>query len=563
LTGVGRRRYANDEERRLAAAERRRARTTDKTRTLAAASRRLCRAAALELCVTNQRAANALQHSKARARLSNEAREERRLADAAPNVERRARIARKDGIQAAPPIGLRDIRAPLANPNVQREILGRISQECIFCKALFWLEERTGGFALRPQYSKCCSEGKVFIPHVHTPLEYMRMLQDPQKRELHTKLRSYNVAFAFTSTRVQSVGFELGPGIHTYRVQGAFYHMIGGMEPEEGQIPRFLQAYVYDMANEVQNRQLQNPNLRPENLMALRDLLGQVNPYVNVFVQAANRIVTNPEEEVRVVITVGRNHGEEVDPRRYNTPLANEVAMILPGESGEVGNRDVIVQRRYGGGLLRMSELAPSYDPLQYPLLFLAGEDGWFDGLPLQNNEAGMRQRVTMAAFYGQRLHFTRDLNALHYGGRLFQQYIVDVAVKTEQNALNFLVHNQVKLRAELYQGLQDMLAQDAVLNAAQVGRRIVLPVTFHGSLRFMMQAYQDAMAIVRSLGIPDVFLTFTCNPSWPEIQSELLDGQTAADRPDLVARVFQMKVKKLLRGVCKAGWLAQVIGNI
>jgi hypothetical protein len=91
------------------------------------------------------------------------------------------------------------------------------------------------------------------------------------------------------------------------------------------------------------------------------------------------------------------------------------------------------------------------------------------------------------------------------------------------------------------------MLAQDAVLNVAQVGRRIVLPVTFHGSLRFMMQAYQNAMAIVRSLGIPDVFLTFTCNLSWPEIQSELLEGQTAADRPDLVAQVLQTKVKKLL----------------
>jgi hypothetical protein len=82
------------------------------------------------------------------------------------------------------------------------------------------------------------------------------MLQDPQKRELCTKLCSYNAEFAFTSTRVQSVGFELGPGIHTYRVQGAFYHMIGDMELEEGKISRFLQAYVYDTANEVQNRQL-------------------------------------------------------------------------------------------------------------------------------------------------------------------------------------------------------------------------------------------------------------------------------------------------------------------
>jgi hypothetical protein len=162
------------------------------------------------------------------------------------------------------------------------------------------------------------------------------MLQDPQKKELRTKLRSYNAAFAFTSTRVQSVGFELGPRIHTYRVQGAFYHMIGSMELEEGQFPRFLQAYVYDTANEVQNRQLHNPNLCQENLMALRDLLGQVNPYVNVFVQAANRIVANPKEEVRVVITAGRNHGEEVDPRRYNAPLADEVAMILLGEPGKL-----------------------------------------------------------------------------------------------------------------------------------------------------------------------------------------------------------------------------------
>ncbi len=173
--------------------------------------------------MTNQRAANALQHSKAQARLLNEAREarclvdaelhaqfrtletveqreERRLTNAAQNIERRARIAREDGIQAARPVGLRDICAPLANPNVQREILGGISQECTFCRALFWVEERTGGSARRPQYSKCCSKGKVFILHVRTSSEYMRMLQDPQKRELRTKLRSYNVAFAFTST---------------------------------------------------------------------------------------------------------------------------------------------------------------------------------------------------------------------------------------------------------------------------------------------------------------------------------------------------------------------------
>jgi hypothetical protein len=68
----------------------------------------------------------------------------------------------------------------------------------------------------------------------------MAMLQDQQNAELHKHLCSYNVAFAFMSTRVQSVGFELGLGVHAYKVQGGFYHLIGGMEPTEGQLPHFL-----------------------------------------------------------------------------------------------------------------------------------------------------------------------------------------------------------------------------------------------------------------------------------------------------------------------------------
>jgi hypothetical protein len=68
----------------------------------------------------------------------------------------------------------------------------------------------------------------------------MAMLQDQKNAELHKHLRSYNVTFAFTSTRVQSVSFKLRPRMHTYKMQGGFYHLIGGMEPAEGQLPRFL-----------------------------------------------------------------------------------------------------------------------------------------------------------------------------------------------------------------------------------------------------------------------------------------------------------------------------------
>ena len=52
-----------------------------------------------------------------------------------------------------------------------------------------------------------------------------------------------------------------------------------------------------------------------------------------------------------------------------------------------------------------------------------------------------------------------------------------------------------------------------------------------------MQQNYQDAMAIVRSFGFPDYFVTMTANPAWPEITANQRKWETAADRPDLVAQ--------------------------
>jgi hypothetical protein len=58
----------------------------------------------------------------------------------------------------------------------------------------------------------------------------MAMLQDRQNAELCKHLCLYNAAFAFMSIWVQNMGFELGLGVHTYKVQGGFYHLISGME---------------------------------------------------------------------------------------------------------------------------------------------------------------------------------------------------------------------------------------------------------------------------------------------------------------------------------------------
>jgi hypothetical protein len=80
------------------------------------------------------------------------------------------------------------------------------------------------------------------------------------------------------------------------------------------------------------------------------------------------------------------------------------------------------------------------------------------------------------------------------------------------------------------------------------VGVKVVLPSGFVGSKRYMAQNYQDAMAICRSYGAPDLFVTFTCNPKWDEVADALRSepGQKPADRPNIVSRVFKMKLDQL-----------------
>ena len=63
-------------------------------------------------------------------------------------------------------------------------------------------------------------------------------------------------------------------------------------------------------------------------------------------------------------------------------------------------------------------------------------------------------------------------------------------------------------------------------------------------------------MTLVRKFGKPELFITFTCNPRWQEISSSLREGQASTDRPDIVNRVFELKLKDLLDDLFKKGVL-------
>ena len=134
---------------------------------------------------------------------------------------------------------------------------------------------------------------------------------------------------------------------------------------------------------------------------------------------------------------------------------------------------------------------------------------------------------------------------------------------------MNWIHHHQKELRSDVYQDIRNAANDDQNADAAQMGKRVILPATHLGSPRHMYQLFQDSMAICRHCRKPDLFLTMTTNPKWPEITDALLKDPTPegkrqdpSDRPDIVARVFAQKMEQLLKDV-RGGLFGKVAGMV
>jgi hypothetical protein len=84
----------------------------------------------------------------------------------------------------------------------------------------------------------------------------------------------------------------------------------------------------------------------------------------------------------------------------------------------------------------------------------------------------------------------------------------------------------------------------------------------FQGGGRYKQQNFQDAMAIVRKFGKPDLFITVTCNPNWNEIK-EAIKEQEPQFRPDIIARVFRQKLKNIMKDILKNHVFGIPVGHV
>lgn len=277
-------------------------------------------------------------------------------------------------------------------------------------------------------------------------------------------------------------------------------------------------------------------------------MLDQCNPYVQVLRMAKERFdqsIQMPNLKLRLI-----SH-RSTDSNTYNLPTASEVAALFVGDfDTSFGPRDIIVETKTRE-LQRISELHPAYLPLQYPLLFPYGEDGYHIDLELKKistTSENPRTKVSMREFFAYKIMERKDEPSyLMHTGKLFQQFVVDGLTMIEAERISYLQFNQKTLRAEKYSNVEAS-ADKGNNDSSMCGRRIVLPSSFIGGARYMQQKYMDAMALCQHYGYPDMFITFTCNPKWPEITRYLnARGLNSEDRADIVTRVFKMKLDNLI----------------
>ncbi|KAF1879729.1 hypothetical protein Lal_00039741 [Lupinus albus] len=116
---------------------------------------------------------------------------------------------------------------------------------CTWCNARLFHHETE---------NMCCLRAKVWLQRINAPQQLLHLIVDYSNEGRHFRqhIRGYNHIFAFTSLGVHldNTLAATGRGIYTFRAQGSIYHNIGGLHPNEGDRPRFMQLYIYDTDHE-------------------------------------------------------------------------------------------------------------------------------------------------------------------------------------------------------------------------------------------------------------------------------------------------------------------------
>jgi hypothetical protein len=391
------------------------------------------------------------------------------------------------------------------------------------------------------------------------------------------------LTFSYNYFKLDKKLANMQHGVYTFRVDGCIYHKHGALLPANNETPKHGQIWFVDEDAQENIRASIFPKQLSKNLIReIQNKLVDINPLAKQYRAAAELIKETPNLDLKIVLHQGNhiNYTNLNNPianthyRRYNKPEVEEVAAIVIGnDEDRLRLSREIHLYKHDGNLQIISDDHPNYDSLHYVLAFPYAPKGWgprlwkkiqtsetivaqndlIENIEENNNlieelnnstdsenslnteindfddetnlgetsDSNRSKYVSCCEFYSY-LFQRRQNSYLHMLKNSYQQIILDNYLKVEHQKLKFIQFNQNKLRVELYKGLVDLMNKGDT-NLENSGKKLILPSSFVGGPRYMLNLYQDAMAIVRTYGKPDLFITVTCNPHWPEIKSKLL----------------------------------------
>lgn len=125
-----------------------------------------------------------------------------------------------------------------------------------------------------------------------------------------------------------------------------------------------------------------------------------------------------------------------VPDHRYDLPSPRSLGCIVTGDDTNCINYDIVV---YSNSVRpqRISTLHPGYMSLQYPILFLYGEEGWSPRLKLGNWTSVDARNLTVNMYYAYQIYGRRHTwSTIFNASRLFQQYVVYAYTCIEEGRL-------------------------------------------------------------------------------------------------------------------------------
>ncbi|RCV38092.1 hypothetical protein SETIT_8G114400v2 [Setaria italica] len=189
---------------------------------------------------------------------------------------------------------------------------------------------------------------------------------------------------------------------YVFKINGQVHHRIGSLLQDEGKPSAYAQLYIFDTENEVENRISifdrdrdcdSGSEVGRVNVEGLVRMFDETNELVKSFRAARDLLAQSYCQPLCLRLL----HDRSKAAPRYSAPTGSEIAAL-------------IVDR--GGGLRRISNLHSNYMALQYPILFLYGEEGFKLGIKYSQSgflRVGARNKVTTLEYYAFRLQQRRS----------------------------------------------------------------------------------------------------------------------------------------------------------